>query len=468
MRFLGLEWSIRKASKAHQTVSVAFGQPASSHFGGFLGYGSQIKDQTEYAQIDKIIKAMPFVDVGLRKYVRLCGGFSVSSEDERTADEINKWLKDEVVVDWVQVGFEAWLSRHLRSMFTYGKAIGEVVLDGAGTDIFQLVNLPSRTICLKYENGMLIFGQKDSLGRIIWFEHQEFFQYNVNAPEGNDPHGVSLLRSSPWLSEILLVIENATRQLWQRLGAPPQHIDLKLPDPVPGENIAPDLAELIESQIRAAWKAALMDRFQHNGLQDFTTVHHGDMEISTVGSDMTALGFQEPFRAMTEQVVAGIELPPFMLGIQWATTERLSQQQADGIISCVGAVRDEVEPDCLVICNRKRDLLGLRGELKAVWEEVSLQDRVEQAKADQLEAAAANKRHMTAVDQWRQGFISQEAAAEASLGEAWTGEVAEEHAAPVAPPPTGGGIAALAVRTPAGDNGNGKQKEPHPSYADYP
>lgn len=471
MRLFGLEFSVRRAGGKAQAPAVAVGMPTSSHFGGVLGYGSGIKDSTAYDDIDKIVRSMPFVDTGLRKYCRLCGGFSVRSKDPRTQDTLNSWLghatengspmpQEVVLVDWVQRGFESWLARHLRSMLTYGKACGEVVLDGAGRDVYQLVNLASRSVALQYDEGTLVYGQKDNLGHINWFENQDLFLYNINGPEGDDPHGVSLLRSAPWLSNIFLTIENATRQLWQRNGAPPQLLDLQLPDPNPGEVINNAVATNIEGLIRSAWKAAQLDRFQADGIRDFTMVHHGTFAAKTIGADLKELNLETAFRAMAEQIVSGIELPPFMLGIQWSTTERLSQQQADAIISCVEAVRREVEPDCLHVCELKRDLLGLRGDLEAVWQDVSLQDRVEQAKADQMEAQAEKIMHDLAVDRWRQGFITQEDAARMDMGEEWEGDIATVLAAPVSatPAPAFGGAMSA--------GGNGKALAAR--FANYP
>lgn len=474
MRLFGYDLSLRRSGEKQQAPVVAVGLPASAHFAGVLGYGFAIKDQTPYDDIDKIVRSMPFVDTGLRKYCRLCGGFKVRSKDQRTQDTLNRWLghptengspspEEVVLVDWVQRGFESWLMRHLRSMFVYGKAMGEVVLDGTGRDLYQLVNLTSKSVALRYEDGKLVYGQKDALGWYRWFERQDLFAYNVNGPEGDDPHGTSLLRSAPWLSNIALTMENALRQLWQRHGAPAQLLDLQLPDLKPGENINDEVGTKIEASLRSAFKAAALDRFQADGVRDFTTVHHGTLTNKSIGADLHELAFTEPFRAMTEQIIAGIELPPFMLGIQWSTTERLSQQQADAILSCVNSVRAEVEPDCLRICQIKANLNGLRGDIEADWAEVSLQDRVERARAKMIESQADKTRHDLAVDRWRQGFITQEQAAEESLGEDFEGGVATVLESPVvANPAPAFGVGALS----AGGNGNGKTRAER--FATYP
>lgn len=471
MRVFGYDLSLRKARTDAPTVSVAVGQPATAHFGGVLGYGSQIKDQTPYDDIDKIVKAIPYVDVGLRKYCRLCGGFRVRSEDQRAQDQINRWLghpdengapkADEVVsVDWVQRGAESFLMRHLRSMFQYGKGLGEIALDGSGRDVWQLLNVPSRSVCLRFEGGNLEYGQKNSLGFVRWFDRQDLFLYNVNDPEGDDPHGTSMLRSAPWLANIALSIENAVRQLWQRLGAPPQVIDLKLPESTIG--MSDDRVAAIESLIRSAWKKAALDRFQGDGIRDFTSAHHGDLSVKTVGSDVHELNLQESLRAIMEQVAATTELPPFMLGIQWATTERLSDNQADAIAESVEATRYEVQPDLLHMCEVYAELKGLQADsLSPDWSDVSLKNRKDQAQADYMEAQAESVRHRTAVDQWRQGFINQAQAAEASIGDEWNGDLATELEAPVSPPPAGG-AAALSYN----GNGNGKAQR-QASFANY-
>ena len=83
-------------------------------------------------------------------------------------------------------------------------------------------------------------------------------------------------------------------------------------------------------------------------------------------------------------------LPPFLLGLNWSTTERMSGQQADLLTSELWALRRILEPVLERICRLYLALEGLDDRLEVLWDEISLQDMTEQAKAG-LYAAQAEK-----------------------------------------------------------------------------
>ena len=57
------------------------------------------------------------------------------------------------------------------------------------------------------------------------------------------------------------------------------------------------------------------------------------MGIKVIGADNQVLDSQVPVRQMLEQIVAKLGVPPFLLGLSWSTTERMSAQQADLLTS---------------------------------------------------------------------------------------------------------------------------------------
>ena len=95
-----------------------------------------------------------------------------------------------------------------------------------------------------------------------------------------------------------------------------------------------------------------------------------------------------PVRQILEQLVARTGIPPFMLGLSWSSTERMSTQQADLLTSEITAIRRGVEP---VLCRVAELWLRLHGyddRVDIVWEDINLQDIVEEAKADLYRAQA--------------------------------------------------------------------------------
>jgi hypothetical protein len=99
-----------------------------------------------------------------------------------------------------------------------------------------------------------------------------------------------------------------------------------------------------------------------------------------------------PVRQILEQLVAKTGLPPFLLGFNWSTTERMSTQQADLLTSELWALRRSVQPALERICRTFLALEGLDTRFDIEWDDISLQDITEEAKADLYRAKAEKYR----------------------------------------------------------------------------
>jgi hypothetical protein len=139
------------------------------------------------------------------------------------------------------------------------------------------------------------------------------------------------------------------------------------------------------SQIAAEWARAMEDG--RNGMvRDFVAV--GDVQIRVIGGENPILDSEVPVRQILEQIVAKTGLPPFLLGLSWATTERMSAQQADLLTSELWALRRAVEPVIRKICRTWLILEGYDPQVEIEWDEISLQDLSETARAELYRAQA--------------------------------------------------------------------------------
>ena len=93
-------------------------------------------------------------------------------------------------------------------------------------------------------------------------------------------------------------------------------------------------------------------------------------------------------RWILEQLVARTGIPPFMLGLSWSSTERMSTQQADLLTSEITAIRRSVEPALERIGELWVRLHGFGGSVRIDWEDINLQDIVEEARAELYRAQA--------------------------------------------------------------------------------
>jgi len=104
-------------------------------------------------------------------------------------------------------------------------------------------------------------------------------------------------------------------------------------------------AREIAQQMASQWADTMRESGQ---VKDFVAV--GDVDIKVIGADNQALDTQVPVRQMLEQIVAKLGLPPFILGLSWSTTERMSQQQSEILASELESYRALLTPVILRIC----------------------------------------------------------------------------------------------------------------------
>ena len=142
-------------------------------------------------------------------------------------------------------------------------------------------------------------------------------------------------------------------------------------------------------QVANEWARAMEDG-KNGTVRDFVAV--GDVEIKVIGCEVPILDSEIPVRQILEQLVAKTGLPPFLLGLNWSTTERMSTQQADLLTSELWALRRCVEPALHKVCKTFLSLEGLDNHVQIQWNDISLQDITEQSKADLYHAQAEKYR----------------------------------------------------------------------------
>jgi len=103
------------------------------------------------------------------------------------------------------------------------------------------------------------------------------------------------------------------------------------------------------------------------------------VDIKVIGADNRMIASEVPVRQMLEQIVAKLGIPPFMLGLHWSATERMSAQQADILTSELESYRRLLDPVLSKICDTYLRLHGHSATATPVWNDINLQDEVESA-----------------------------------------------------------------------------------------
>lgn len=332
----------------------------------------------ETAVYRAIREGVPVVDAAICKLVRLCGGVGVACRDRAAQEGLDRFLRT-VPTGRGQRGVQSFLDCYLDSLFTCGRAVGEIVPDRTGREVAALLcgNVSQIeiqegatpldfTLCARGEDGM-----------VRPLPRQELLLFTPFQPEAEAPYGVSLLRSMPFLAEILLKIFQTVGANWERAGAVRFAVVCK------GENGA--AAQERCDRVAREWSAA-MQAGREGSLRDFVVA--GDVDIRVIGADGPILDSQVPVRQILEQLVARTGIPPFLLGLSWSTTERMSSQQADILTSEIAAIRRSVEPVVERVCELWLRLHGFDSRVEVVWDEVNLQDEDMAARAELYHAQA--------------------------------------------------------------------------------
>ena len=337
----------------------------------------------EVALYRAIREGVPIVDAAIWKLTRLCGGVGVQCEDRKAQAGLEGFFKT-VDIGWGQRGVQAFLDRYLDDLFTCGHALGEIVLTADGKDVAALLCADPEQVEVKVGDNPLDFRLcQTGLGEGRELPWQDLLLFTPFQPTGDAPCGVSLLRSMPFMAGVLLRIFQAVGQNWERAGNLRFAVVCK-----PGEGEEAFAQERCD-QIAQAWSAA-MQAGREGSVRDFVAV--GDVEIRAIGADSPILDSQVPVRQILEQLVARTVIPPFMLGLSWSSTERMSAQQADMLTSEVTAIRRAVEPALCRVTELWLRLHGFDGKAEIVWEDINLQDVVEEARAELYRAQAEKLR----------------------------------------------------------------------------
>ena len=373
---------LKKKRKETGPVAVCQLRNGQSHpFGAlrhFVPLGSG--EEEIYRQLRE---AIPVLDAAVGKLVRLSGGFSVKCRNPLAQKRLEQFLKT-LPCGYGQVGIDSFLNCYVDSLLTYGRAVGEmVVVDGR-----------VRGLCWGDVTALDVCQGQNPLEVVLWGpnEHgvmrplplQHLLLFTALNPEPKHPYGVSMFRGMPFLADILMRIYATVGSNWDRAGNVRYSVICK-----GGEELDPSVARERGRQLASEWARAMEDS-KNGTVRDFVAM--GDVEIKVIGGEAPILDSQVPVRQMLEQLIAKTGLPPFLLGLNWSTTERMSTQQADILTSEIWALRRTVEPALWKICKTFLAYEGLDDQVEICWNDISLQDITQEARAELYMAQAEKAR----------------------------------------------------------------------------
>lgn len=338
----------------------------------------------EYELYDTLRKNIPVIDACIGKIIRLTGDFKLKAENESIQPLLDRFAMD-VPVGISGVSINTFADMYLDSLLTYGRAIGEILPDKS-----------NRTVSGLWVGDGSIYRVRQGIGRndiIISRAYGSEETNNLNTenvvytalnPSPKHPDGVSILRGVPALSDILMRIYECIGQNFDRVGNVRYAVTYN-----PTDESEKAFAKERAQEIAQAWSDG-MTAAKYGNVKDFVAV--GDVQIKVIGAENQLIDTEIPVRQILEQIISKLSIPPFLLGLNWSTTERMSSQQADILTSELEYYRRLLTPVLRKIAISFLRLNGIDSDVSIEWANINLQDeealaraRLYNAQAEQLE-----------------------------------------------------------------------------------
>ena len=273
-------------------------------------------------------RAVPVIDAAIGKIVRLTGSFRLVCEDRRMQPQLDDFVQN-VPVGLTGQSLQSFADCYLDSLLTYGNALGEMLIDNRTGFLGGLQTVPAELVQIRsgsqpLERQYWLRGEQES--DMVRIARPERILFTALNPPAGGIYGVSVLRGLPALSRILLRIFECIGQNYDRMGNVRYAVTYK-PSADPAERA---YAGERARQIAREWSEGMRAGTQGE-IRDFICA--GDVDIRVIGADNALLDTEVPVRQLLEQLIAKLSIPPFLLGLNWTSTERMSSQQADILTS---------------------------------------------------------------------------------------------------------------------------------------
>lgn len=339
-----------------------------------------LKGQSAYAEREMykaLREAVPIIDAAISKIVRLTGDFELTSASQ-LCEKALKDFAENVRVGSVSTGLNSFVWSYLDDLLTYGEAVGEMIPLSNSRGIYALFNASLDDVELKEgESPLDVKICRKGVGETLELPFQELLMFSLLSPASGTLEGTPILRGLPFVSSILLKIFGSIGTNFDRIGNIRYAVTYK-----PSEGSMANPEERARA-IANEWSKAMRDP---QGVCDFVCV--GDVGIKVIGADNQELQCDVPVKHILEQIVSKLSIPPFLLGLSWSSTERMSSVQADILTSELEYFRSILTPVIKKICSMHLRLMGITTPFEVKWSNISLMDEVELANARKINAEA--------------------------------------------------------------------------------
>jgi hypothetical protein len=281
-------------------------------------------------------EAIPILNAGLNIRKLLMGTYTIDTFGNKALAESFDYFNTHVRTNSTSQGFNTWWGDMFGSADETGMGVGEIVLTENLKDIYHLKNCKTEDFAyIKDEQtGGLVLGVKEALtNRMIALQSPELVPVVTLDTRDGDPYGVPVLWGLPFVGQVFLRIEKAWDNAAWRWAEPSMAVIVTGGEEQKGEagaKTTKHIADAIISQIAEVMKKK---RIGQTGDIAGGVPYGGKVEIKMLGEGAVIDVMEYPTKTLAEQLVSVTGIPPHLLGLSWSTTERMSSEQNDILVS---------------------------------------------------------------------------------------------------------------------------------------
>lgn len=370
--------------------------------------------------LEALREALPILDGAINRMVTMDGIIGVEGGNDKLVAEIEEWVRN-VPVNDLESGYQAFYSSQGAEHYEQGVGVGEFIYEPKGRDVIGLRVADSKGIgFVRGEDRLHVFyrapgadkdWRPDGLGTVesilrgavrggataggVLNQHGYVeldparCVFALHRPEADNPYGTSIMRSLPFVAQILLKMENASGRSWERFGDPPFHVHYS----TKSRKVTGDEALKRAQTIAVDLAKALSGKSRGNSVDLATAAAAEDeVKLAIIGAAGIAMEIEQPARHMLEQIVAAFGLPPWMLGITWSQAAGIGEQQSVVVLQ-ESQTRFELRKPGLarpiIAMLRARGRTWKPGDWELVQRLPNLMDEQKRAQAEFLRAQTA-------------------------------------------------------------------------------
>jgi hypothetical protein len=364
-------------------------------------------------------EALGPIDGGIDRLVTMDGIIDVQGDNDKLVQAIQNDLIRNIPVNDMEAGLQAFYAAQGDMMLEQGFAVGEVVLDKRGRELVGLRLADSKGAVFHREGTQLQtwyrppiimrYGRRDGTDAVEtvirnngpgislsggYLTEQGFalldpatLVYGAFNATADNPYGVSIMRGIEFVSQILVKIQNATGNAWDRFGDPSFHLLYKAKN----RALRDDDFNKRQKQLAADLQAVLNAKRSGNSADLVQAIGaDDDVVLNVVGADNTELQLEMPANHMMQQILARFGLPAWMEGVESSRgSSALGDQQSEMVIQASKTRFDRRRPGLEKIIAtwlRGRGLTWKPGDWQVTQRLPNLYDELKRAQAGFLQA----------------------------------------------------------------------------------